>query len=74
MMQSTEHVCLTHPLPPGRQRMRYLKLTPGAAIAGAGPTTVRCAACESLLLSHVELAQMSGLVVRCPSCGEISMI
>lgn len=78
MTTLTRNVCLTHALPPGRARMRYMRLktplTENRAADEADTADVLCYACAETLISAVHTAAVAGLAVQCPQCGTVSEI
>lgn len=78
MTTLTRNVRQTHALPPGRARMRYMRLktplTESSSGDEADTADVQCYACAETLISTVHTAAVAGLAVQCPRCGTVSEI
>lgn len=78
MTSLSRNLHVTHALPLGRARMRYVRLkAPMIAMNAADEddaADVQCFACAATIIGAVRSAAVAGLAVQCPQCGTISEI
>lgn len=75
MIESFNHVTKMQPLPPGRVRMRYLRLRKPVDVDLAGDEPAyQCAGCNAVLLAGVRKESVKGIAVKCPQCGTVSTL
>ena len=71
-----ERLRVTHELPPGRDRMRYLHLSYPLGDDGSKNehAVILCYSCENKLFATTAEQSLAGLAVKCPHCGTVSAV
>lgn len=78
MSSLSRNLHVTHALPLGRARMRYMRLKTQMIEMNQAEADdaadVQCFACAATIIGAVRSASVTGLAVQCPQCGTISEI